>query len=140
MIRIRRSRSRIANIRRALNIVRGIEEPIKRRARHKLSELNIDWINNISKTINDNGCWIPHIIPHPNNGYIILKIEGYDYRLHRLSLCISLNLVYSDSSFETRHGFGCDKRCFNPEHLRPGTHTDNMRDKIAHKNNKENKK
>ena len=52
------------------------------------------------------------------------------YLLHRLTLCLWNNLNYEDKKLVTRHYTGCDTRCFNPEHLKPGTDRDNALDRI----------
>lgn len=94
----------------------------------KLSNINKEWIDNLSKTINENGCWIPNRWSPLSSGYIPVQIEKIVFLLHRLSLCVYNNLNYNDD-FETRHNTGCDKACFNPEHLKSGTVLDNMQDR-----------
>lgn len=101
----------------------------------KLSDVDREWINNFPKIINENKCWIP---PHtPTNGrnseYVSVKIEGNSYNLHRLSMCVFNNINYNNFNIECRHSTGCDKRCFNPEHLKPGTASENCMDAVRDK-------
>lgn len=103
--------------------------PIKKNNRFKLSELNINWVNKLDKTINNNGCWISKLKAH-RNGYVDITIENKVYQLSRLVICIYYSLNYNDISWDTRHGKDCDKACFNIEHLEYGTKSDNMKDKI----------
>lgn len=71
-------------------------------------------------TFADNGCWL-----WPSKRYIKVGRRGNRRFLHRISLEIKLG-----EPLGRRHALhGCDDpRCCNPEHLRPGTHADNMRD------------
>ena len=106
-------------------------EPARRAYRFKLSEINKEWINKYIKTTNINGCWIPKLKPTPD-GYVSISIEGNIYRLHRLVICIYYNLEYHDKSWESRHNKNCSRSCFNPEHLKPGTISDNVKDSVEH--------
>lgn len=92
-------------------------------------------IFSIAKIINLNGCWIPLNRFRDKDGYTRISINHLDYRLHRLALALDRNLDYHDHSWDTRHAQGCDRSCFNPEHLSPGTHKDNMQDKLKHGTN-----
>jgi hypothetical protein len=95
---------------------------------YKLSQLNREWVNNFPKTINENNCWIPPNRPD-DEGYVPIQVEKVYFRLHRLIVAIYHNLDYSDAKWDSRHNTGCSRACFNPDHLQPGTHTDNMRDR-----------
>lgn len=97
----------------------------------KFSELTKEWVNSVPKTINNNGCWIPTLTP-TSDGYITISIESKPCRLHRLVVCIYYNLNYYDKSFESRHSKLCDRACFNPEHLKPGSISDNCLDAVEH--------
>lgn len=95
----------------------------------KFSELTKEWLDSIPKTINANGCWIP--INKPTGaGYVPIQIEGVSYLIHRLVVSAYYNLEYDDHSWDTRHNNGCDTRCFFHDHLKPGTVSDNMKDRI----------
>lgn len=91
----------------------------------------VDWINEFPKIINDNGCWIPKR-EGTRTGHVQIMVDGIRYYLHRIVLCVYYNINYDNYDIETRHNKDCDNSCFNHEHLKPGSHTDNMRDKIEH--------
>ncbi len=98
-----------------------------------LDKFTIEYINNIEKTINNNGCWIPLNRPH-KNGYVLISL-GKDRKvkqfwLHRVVMCRFNNISYDDSTIDTRHKAGCSHACFNPEHLKPGTRSDNIKDVV----------
>lgn len=66
-------------------------------------------------------------------GYARVEHKGKKTRLHRLVYC-----QHNSCSLESIDGFfvlhSCDNpRCINPEHLRLGTHKENMRDKVLRK-------
>lgn len=105
----------------------------KKYNKFKLENLNENWVNSLPKTINENGCWISFYRPN-TDGYIQITIENNVFTLHRLVNCIFNNLKYTDITFESRHAEGCIKACFNPTHLKVGTHKDNMRDILKHYN------
>ena len=99
----------------------------------KINPINptLEWINSIPKIINDNGCWIPsEKNPSDSRGYTRISISNTEVYLHRLSMCLYYNINYFDYKIETRHGVLCNKSCFNYEHLKPGTTSDNELDKI----------
>lgn len=91
-----------------------------------------EWIESLPKTINDNGCWIPVGRLESDAGYIRVESNGTSYSLHRVVLALYYNIDYFNYDIETRHGLGCDRRCFNYSHLLPGSPKDNMRDVVDH--------
>jgi hypothetical protein len=103
-------------------------------------EFTTNWINNIPKIIDNNGCWIPLEHKAGTQGYVTIKINYIEYKLHRLSMCIHLNLDYYDKKLDTRHSKNCDRACFNYEHLQPGTTSDNQKDSVLHGTHKETRK
>lgn len=72
----------------------------------------------------ETGCWewTGHSYP---NGYGVLKVFGsdvsahrYSYELHKGPIPVGMCILHS-----------CDnKKCINPDHLRVGTHQENMRE------------
>ncbi len=93
-------------------------------------EFNIEWINSIPKTINNNGCWIPLYNKPDTTGYVRIMINYQRFELSRLSMCICYDIDYKDSKIISRHNFGCNTSCFNYKHLQPGTHSDNVKDSV----------
>lgn len=82
-----------------------------------------------------NGCW-EFVGGHSIHGYPTLSLGWYPEvkrglyaKLHRLSLARSQNLDYF-GAWTTLHTCpgGDNKGCWNPDHLRPGTNADNLRD------------
>lgn len=98
---------------------------------HRGLEFTKEWINNYPKTINSNGCWIPVNKPY-NNGYVSVEFNYKRYLLHRLAICIFNNIDYDNKKIDTRHSKDCDRACFNPEHLKPGTKSQNAIDTVEH--------
>lgn len=102
--------------------------------------MTIEWINSIPKTINENGCWIPELVPNNTSGYVLISIKGKKFVLSRLSMCIYNNIDYSNSKIDTRHSSICTKSCFNPKHLKPGSASDNRYDAVKDKKDRNSKK
>jgi|SRR5579863_5756269 len=98
----------------------------------KAGEFAKEYILSIHKTINENGCWIPDLVP-TNTGYVLITIRQRQYYLHRVVLCLWYDIDYDDNKIETRHGYNCSKACFNPEHLQPGTAKQNVADSVKYK-------
>ena len=93
-------------------------------------EFTTEWISNIPKTINDNGCWIPLNHRSDSAGYVSIMFEGVSYVISRLSMCIYNNISYNNKKIVARHDIGCDRACFNYNHLKPGTVSDNAKDSV----------
>jgi predicted Zn finger-like uncharacterized protein len=94
---------------------------------------NKEYILSIPKTINENGCWIPTQKPE-STGYIHITVNGFRFLLHRLSMCIQYNVEYDNKEIITRHSKDCLKACFNPEHLKSGSDSENQLDRVEHGN------
>lgn len=94
-----------------------------------------EWINNVPKIINENGCWIP-IKKSGSDGYVRISIGkgGRDgtYSLHRIVMCLYYEIDYNNLKIDTRHSKDCDRACFFHEHLKPGSSSDNVKDSILH--------
>src|SRR5258708_363462 len=96
-----------------------------------LTIINKEFINSLPKTINPNNCWIPLTQPY-DDGYCHIKVNTIRYSLHRLSMCVFNNINYYDHKIDTRHSIICIRSCFNPEHLKPGSCSDNIKDQVEH--------
>lgn len=92
------------------------------------------FIESIPKTLNVNGCWIPHRKAQ-SSGYVLIMSEQKNYYLHRVVLSVYFDIDYTKSAIETRHNTGCTKACFNPEHLKPGSTSLNTLDAVRDKTN-----
>ncbi len=93
--------------------------------------MNREFILQIPKTIDSNGCWIPELIPY-DDGYCHIKINTIRYSLHRLSMCIFYGIDYHNHKIDTRHSKNCNRACFNPDHLSYGSCSDNINDQVVH--------
>lgn len=72
----------------------------------------------------DTGCWLWNGHKY-SNGYGVIKVFGKDNLVHRFAY----NLYHGDipDGLEILHS--CDvKNCVNPDHLRAGTHQENMKE------------
>lgn len=96
----------------------------------KLNELTKEAIESIPKIINENSCWIPLDKTPNSNGYIQVTINSKYLLLHRLVISIYYNIDYNNFKIVTRHSSNCEKACFNPKHLTPGTTSENEYDKV----------
>jgi hypothetical protein len=87
-----------------------------------------EFIDLIPKTINSNGCWISNYIPETCHN-IRIKINGNRFLLSRLVMCLWSDINYDDKKIIARHK--CNNgSCFNPEHIIPGSDSDNTYDSI----------
>ena len=76
----------------------------------------------------DNGCWEYNGCCHIHNGYGTLRVNGKQYKAHRLMWEITNGPIPND----LRVLHTCDNPpCCNPEHLFLGTQQDNVADMIA---------
>ena len=95
-----------------------------------------EWILSLDKVINPNGCWIPNHRAD-EDGYVRITFGRYPnakrYKLHRIVLCVYNNIDYHNKEVESRHSTGCSRACFNPEHIKPGSKSDNVRDSVRDK-------
>lgn len=105
---------------------------ITTKIRRYRGEYSKEYILSIPKTINENGCWIPSESTSGSDGYSRLSISGQRLKLHRVVMCLWHNIDYDNKKIETRHSEGCDRACFNYEHLTPGSASDNCKDTINH--------
>jgi|DEB0MinimDraft_6_1074348.scaffolds.fasta_scaffold137259_2 hypothetical protein len=77
----------------------------------------------------NSGCWLwTAAVRKPTEGYGAFYYKGRHHPAHRISYMLYKGGVPGD--VHVCHT--CDTpECVNPEHLFLGTHTDNMRDKVA---------
>lgn len=88
---------------------------------------SIEWFNKLPKLIDNNGCWISRYAIR-KDGYVRFRYKGEVLLLHRASLSAYHKIDYFNYEIETRHSEKCNKACFNPEHLKSGSHYENIRD------------
>lgn len=81
------------------------------------------------RIIDPNGCWL--WTGNPSDKYGTVMIDAEAFPVHRVSAAL-FNGFNIDSPLLIRHT--CDvTRCFNPQHLIPGTVADNSRDMVERK-------
>jgi hypothetical protein len=76
--------------------------------------------------LNDNGCWVWK--GNKLKGYGRVCWEGTMQSVHRFYWLLSGRTI--PEGLHILHGHNCSKACFNPDHLKPGTQTENMADKV----------
>jgi hypothetical protein len=76
--------------------------------------------------LNENGCWVWKGCKDAGYGKIIWK--GTYKLVHRLFWLLSGRTI--PEGLHILHGHNCSKACFNPDHLKPGTQTENMADRL----------
>jgi hypothetical protein len=87
-------------------------------------ELNIWFLN--QKLEDENGCW--NWTGVINSGYGQVSIKGCRILCHRYSLQLFLKRPIA-KNIEVRH-MCHNSKCFNPTHLKEGTHAENMNDMV----------
>lgn len=97
---------------------------MKRRPKMSDEELNVWFIN--QKIEDENGCW--NWTGVINGGYGQVNIKAKRTLVHRYSLQLYIGRPISQS-LEVRH-MCHNTKCFNPLHLKEGTHSENMRDMV----------
>ena len=99
-----------------------------------------EFINSLPKIVDPiTGCWLYQ--GYCLRGYGVITINYLDYYISRLSAVAYHNIDYYDINIEACHKPICpSKNCFNPDHIYPGTHSQNMKDKIATRTHQQHKK
>jgi hypothetical protein len=95
-----------------------------RRPKMSDDELNIWFLN--QKTQDENGCW--NWTGVINSGYGQVNIKAKRFLVHRYSLQLHLGRPVP-KNLEVRH-MCHNTKCFNPLHLKEGTHSENMKDMV----------
>lgn len=75
--------------------------------------------------LNANGCWVWK--GFKPTGYGQTYFKGRMIFIHRLYWILSGHDI--PEGLKIRHGLGCSKACYNPEHLTPGTLSENSLDR-----------
>lgn len=98
------------------------------------------YLDNLPKAITSTNCWIPERYVDLND-YIRVTIDGDRYLLSRLSMCVYHNVYYFNHEILATHKCN-NPKCFNPEHVMPGSNSDNVLDSVAlgtHRNSSKDK-
>lgn len=81
---------------------------------------------------NPEACWLFKNVPN-SKGYGKFDYKGEEYSAHRVALEIKLGRQIAEG-LQANHINDCNKLCCNPEHLREGTCSENIKE--AHRNGK----
>jgi hypothetical protein len=95
--------------------------------RKKMSDSDLEIWFYQQKEITETGCW-NWKGGKIKDGYGMTSIKGKRYLIHRYSLEL-YNKKPIDKNLEVRH-MCHNPSCYNPEHLKTGTHADNMKDMV----------
>ena len=87
-----------------------------------------EYILSITKIVDSNGCWLSRHKPK-DNGYINVTINKKKYYLHRVVLCLWNGINYYNRDILALHKCN-NKPCFNSEHIKSGSKSDNATDSI----------
>lgn len=80
----------------------------------------------VDKLSHPDGCWLWEGFK-PGFGYGFFSVKGTLHRAHR----VSFTIANGDFDLNLHVLHSCNNpACVNPDHLRTGTHTDNMQDKV----------
>ncbi len=119
-----------ASRRGAVNTADGSDPPVRPNRKGAGASLPIEQFQDLlhQREITATGCWEWAGRRDPN-GYGWTRWQGKKIRVHRLVAHLIHGLELANSREYARHS--CDNPpCFNPEHLMPGTPTDNQQDAI----------
>lgn len=94
----------------------------------RVGEYSKKYILNLNKSIDSNGCWRSTHVAN-TAGQIQVSIEGHFYVLSRVVMCLWYNIDYYNYKVLARHL--CNNGvCFNPDHIVPGTDSENQFDAV----------
>ena len=74
-------------------------------------------------------CWLYRGTPHNKFGHCKVRWSGKNVYIHRLSAHLHWGFDLNSPNL-ILHSIFCLPNCWNPEHLREGTHKDNAQDAI----------
>lgn len=107
-----------AHYNRALRMGHPERRPVDRS--HRLSIPERLWLK---RQVTENGCWL-WTGTKADTGYGQLSVKGRPYSVHRLAYSVLVEPI--PSGLEIDH-LCCNRACFNPLHLEPVTHIENVR-------------
>lgn len=96
------------------------------RLRNMSEEQMLVWLET-QYDLNENGCWVWRNSKNKNYGYV--RFNKKPCLTHRLYWLLSGREI--PDGLELCHAIGCDKACYNPEHLRADTRSANSIDRYA---------
>lgn len=83
-------------------------------------------------TYKSGDCWRYNTFNLDGSGHALIRVNYKRYLVHRLSAYIFLDFDLESELHILHDPIKCKfTNCWNPEHLRVGTHQDNMRDRLV---------
>jgi hypothetical protein len=91
-------------------------------------KIDKNYILSLDKIIDYNNCW-KYKYTSDINRHTQIMIGGYRYVLSRLVMCLWHEIDYLNIKVVARHKCN-NPPCFNPDHIEPGSHSDNILDSV----------
>ena len=93
--------------------------------KHNMSDAELKGWLETQYDVNENGCWVWR--HSKRQGYGLVGWQGSIQGVHRVYWLVSGRTI--PEGLDMLHGHGCSKACYNPAHLHPGDHRENMLDR-----------